>query len=648
MSTVEGIQPVPGPSGAGEEIDLVALLGTLWRGKLWIVLAGILAVSIGGFYAFRVAVPTYSATAVVSLTGQEQSIVDFESVLSSLGGDQASVNTEIEVIRSRQLIEMVVDHLDLLDDPEFNAAVRPHEPGLLDRLPFYEAAGPEPPPTPERQLDRTVDAVLDVLSISNIRQSMVFHITATSEDPRKAAALANAVAQAYIDDQVEAKLEATARATEWLGERMVELRGDFEDAQAALQDFSTNSEIVTYEGLAVLNRQINDLRDRLSGVREQLDATEGTARTRLEAQAVALRRTLDDLEERIGAQSVALAERQELESQVEQFRVLFEYFQTRLRETAVQQGIQQADARVLSRAVVPFDPVAPRKPLIVALSLILGLLAGAGGVLANELRQTGVRSGDELEKMSGLVVMGQLPRTPEIRKRDSIARYLHDNPTSRLAEAIRNLRVSILRSGFDATSRVILSTSSVPGEGKTTQSTALAQSFADTDIRVLLVECDIRRRTMSRAMGFSDEFGLLAVLSGEAELADIVQRDDNMPGVDVLVGDRGKTNPVDVFSSDAFDRFLDRVRRDYDVVVLDAPPVLAVPDARVLAPKADTVLYAVKWNDTPRTAVREGLRLLETVGVRPSGLVLTQVDLKGLARYGYGDYGRYGQGYYGD
>ena len=274
-------------------------------------------------------------------------------------------------------------------------------------------------------------------------------------------------------------------------------------------------------------------------------------------------------------------------------------------------------------------------------------MAGAGGVLLREVRNTGVRSANDLEALTGIVVMGQLPMIGTKSSREMIE-YLSQKPNSRLAESFRNLRTSVMLSNLDRPPQIIMSTSSLPNEGKTTQSLALAQNFAGMGKSILLIECDIRRRVFGSELGFRDEIGLLSVLSGEVMLADAVQRDPQLGAVDVLVGDSGTSNPVDVFSSDTFRAFLTDARTVYDIIIIDTPPVLAVPDSRVIAQHADAILYAVKWNSTPRTAVREGMRLLETVNARISGLVLTQVDLKRMQRSGYGAYGQYGKGYYSD
>jgi capsular exopolysaccharide synthesis family protein len=220
------------------------------------------------------------------------------------------------------------------------------------------------------------------------------------------------------------------------------------------------------------------------------------------------------------------------------------------------------------------------------------------------------------------------------------------NPTSLLAEAVRNLRTSVLLCDLDRPPQIIMSTSSLQGEGKTIQSLALAQSFATGGKSVLLIEGDIRRRVFSRSLGYSDTFGLLSGLSEEAQLGDVVQHNPLLGAVDILAAEASRTNPVDVFSSDRFGQFLDAARVKYDVVLIDTPPLLAVPDSRVIAQHCDAILYAVKWNATPQSTLREGLRLLETVNAKVSGLVLTQIDQRRMEGFGLGSARRYGAGYY--
>jgi capsular exopolysaccharide synthesis family protein len=244
-------------------------------------------------------------------------------------------------------------------------------------------------------------------------------------------------------------------------------------------------------------------------------------------------------------------------------------------------------------------------------------------------------------------VLGQIPTIPAKARADVFA-YLRNKPTSAAAEAIRNLRTSLLMSNVDAPPQVILSTSSLPGEGKTTQSLALAQNMAAMGQKVLLIEGDIRRRVFRDYFRIETQDGLLSVLGAGRPLTDVIWSDPTL-GFDILMGEEGTLNAADLFSSRAFGEMLTQARELYDRILIDTPPVLAVPDARVIGQLADVVLYTVRWDHTHRDSVAEGLRLFETIHVPVAGLVLAQIDPKGVKRYGHaGAYGAYDSAYYHD
>ncbi|MFU1478519.1 polysaccharide biosynthesis tyrosine autokinase [Roseovarius sp. C7] len=684
-----------------DEIDLGQLLGTLWRGKHWIAIAAAVALLIGGYYAFVKAVPIYTSSATVALESRQDQVMDIESVVSGLGGDQSSINTEVEVLRSRGLLEKVVKALDLTNDPEFNAELRPRSTfsigGLLSL--FRSDDGEE---TPERRvLDAVIDELASKVAISNIRNSYVFKITVNTENPEKSARIANTLAEMYIQDQIAVKFEKTAHATEWLSDQVSTLRIDLENAETELKSFSSSTDLISAEGLFALNRQLKDLRDRKSNLTEAIAAQkaevvsletvdglspeEKAQRTddstlsrlaedirrgvegaedafetqyaialtraqqellRLQAQFDAVDTSIVELNQRIETQSSELVRLQQLEREAQANGLIYEAFLGRLKETSVQQGIQQADSRMLSQAVVPLNPSAPRKPLILALSLILGAMVGAAAVLVREMSQNTYRVAEALERSTGYTVIGQIPTIPS-RKRANVLQYLTDKPNSAAAEAVRNLRTSLLLANIDTPPRLIMSTSSVPGEGKTTQSISLAQNLSGLGKKVLLVEGDIRRRVFSEYFDIHDKPGFLSVLSGEASLADAVTFNDQLQA-DILLGETSKVNAADLFSSDTFAQFLKVLREAYDYVIIDTPPVLAVPDARVIGQQVDAIIYTVKWDSTTHRQVNDGLKSLESVNLKVSGLVLGQIDQRGMKRYGYGDsYGAY-QSYYSD
>jgi polysaccharide biosynthesis transport protein len=689
-----------------DEIDLMALVGALWRGKWIIFLLATLAVLAGGYYAYRVAVPMYTTKATVALDSQQQNITDLTNVISGLAGDQATINTEVEVMRSRGLVEKLVVDMDLTNDPEFNTRLQPDNPYDIKRFikGLLGLQKPSVQPTARKVMDSTIDAVLGAVSVSNQRQSYVFNITATTTSPAKSARLANRLAELYILDQLDVKFEATQQATKWLTERVAELKLDLEQAVNQVKEFNAQAELVSPEGLVALQRQLKEIRDRIVDAEKSLELLQaqtatlqaaavskdakamadaaddrnlnriltmlesGTVerdtfdtafatllqraeleQTRASSQLEALVASTSKLEGQIERQSSDLVTLQQLEQEAAANQTIYEYFLNRLKETSVQQGIQKADSRILSQAVVPTSASAPRRSLILALSGMLGLFAGAGLVLGREMMQNGFRTAEELEQKTGYTVMGQIPKMP-VKKRLEALTYLIEKPTSAAAESVRNLRTSVLLSDVDNPPQVIMLTSALPGEGKTTDSLALAQNLAGLGKKVLLVEGDIRRRTFSKYFDIAEKRGILSVISGEAELKDVVFRDSNM-GFDVLIGEKSTTNAADVFSSERFHDFVKNVRQAYDYIVIDTPPVLVVPDARVIAQSVDAVLFSVKWDATPKSQVLAGLRMFEQVNRKVTGMVMAQIDPKGLKKYGYGGkyggyYGYYAKGYY--
>ncbi len=685
-----------------DEIDLLALMGTLWRGKWLILLAMIVAVFIGGYYAYRFAIPVYTTTASVALDPKKQNVTGMSSVISGLSGDQATVNTEVEVIRSRGLMEKLVKALDLTNDPEFNDRLRPQSPYAVK--PFIKRLlgmnTKKPIPTDRAILDATIDNVLKAMSVSNKRQSYVFNITATTTSPEKSAKMANTLAKLYILDQLDVKFKATQQATKWLTERVADLKQKLENAVKKVKDFNSQAELISPKGLVALQRQLKETRDRIKNASADLRqqaahlnalkaaASEGNPdkmvelagdrnlariRTMLKAgnvkratfdaafttflnraeqdfqrasfQNETLKASLARLKGRIKRQSSDLVTLQQLQREAAASQAIYAYFLKRLKETSVQQGIQKADSRVLSRAVVPIYASAPRKSLILVLSTLLGLFAGAGVVLGREMLQYGFRTAEDLELATGYTVIGQIPKMPVGKRLDTL-RYLTEKPTSAAAESVRNLRTSVLLSDVDHPPRIIMITSSTPGEGKTTASLAFSQNLAGLGKKVLLIEGDIRRRTFTQYFKLEGVKGILSVISGDVDLSEAVYRDPKL-GFDILVGEKSSTNAADVFSSDKFRAFLKAASADYDYVVIDTPPVLIVPDARVIAQSVDAVLYSVKWDATSKAQVLQGLKMFETVNRPVTGLILSLIDPKGMKRYGGAKYGSYdAKGYY--
>ncbi|WP_375257979.1 polysaccharide biosynthesis tyrosine autokinase [Citreimonas sp.] len=480
----------------------------------------------------------------------------------------------------------------------------------------------------------------------------------------------------------------------WLSERVVELEAELNERENTLNELRSQIGVTDQAALEAMNQQLQSIRDRVAQTRADLSVAQSRverlenaretgdiqtmaeaagdaalqrilgddgaaspedralfgeryaqvlqqardAADRLSRQQEALQSSFSQLEDEAEQRASRLIELQQLERDTEATRTLYETFLTRLKETSVQRGLQQADSRILSEAL-PGGYVEPRKSRIIVMAALFGVLIGSAFVLYRQFVHHGVRSTEELEEITGLGVIGQAPRFP-VKRRNQLIGYLNSSPTSAGVEAIRNIRTSIMLSNVDHPPQVIMLSSAVPGEGKTTMSVSLAHNFANLGKRVIIVECDLRRRTLLNYFDLpGNTSGMIAALDGRKSLDDVIVKGDKL-AFDVLPGDRSSVNAADILASQKFSDLIATLREHYDIVILDTPPVLIVPDARVVGQHADATVLVVKWNQTNRKMIQDALRALRSGDVRVLGTVLSQIDPRGLKRYGYA--GRYG------
>lgn len=354
------------------------------------------------------------------------------------------------------------------------------------------------------------------------------------------------------------------------------------------------------------------------------------------ARTAALEAGLGGLEDKSVALSRTAVHLNQLEREASADRQIYENFLTRVRETREQENLQSADARVLSVAIPPLQPSGPNGRKIVALALALGLAAGLGTVVLAETTTRSVRAGAELSQAFGLPVLAILPRLGRLSPR-RLLRRTSGNPSGRLARAADELATAtLLRIDADPP-RVVAVMGSVRGEEAPAAALLLAEAAGRNGARVLLVDTDLEHPRLARLLG-QGEPGFAGLLAGTCQPRDVVVADD-APGLSLLpaapTGDRMVTHG-------RLARAIGRLRPDFDLIVLDGPPVLATADAAVVGRVADAVVYAVRWRRTPRDAIRQGLERLAALGVQPAGFVLTATDQGREARHAFA---RYGTGY---
>lgn len=333
-----------------------------------------------------------------------------------------------------------------------------------------------------------------------------------------------------------------------------------------------------------------------------------------------------------------------LERDVANNRQLYEMFIQRLKETNISEGMQTAIARVVDPAVVPQLPAGPNKRLIVGLALLGALLAGLSLALLLERLDNTVKTSREVEQKLGLPTLGSVQLTRS-KRNQAMERLFLDEPQTSFAEAIRTIRSAVMLSALDSPKKIVLVTSSVPEEGKTTVAANLAMSLGQVK-KTLLVDADMRRPKIGRILGgkSTSHAGLSGLCTDEAAPRDVLQQ---IPDTNVWVLPSGKVppNPQELLASNRFEDVLAKLAAEFDIIVIDTPPVQLVSDAMVLSRLATEVIYVVKADETPYPLARQGIRKLQRVGAPLIGVVLNQLDVLKADRY-YGEYSGYGRRYY--
>lgn len=387
-----------------------------------------------------------------------------------------------------------------------------------------------------------------------------------------------------------------------------------------------------------LGREISQEISRIAeGMRNEVDVAATRERS--------LEESLAGLTKRASGDNQAFVQLRALERDATATRTLYESFLNRFRQTSEQQGLLTPDARVISEASVPTSPSEPKMNILLAGALVAALGAGLGCAVLLELLDDTMHTTAQVEETLGVANLGVVPLVDRATAgRDQPQEFLLKKPLSSYAEAFRGLRTALALSNVDRPPQVVLVTSSLPGEGKTTAAASFALSAARAGSKVVLMDCDLRRPKVIEALKLKKPAaGLVEYLAQQVELDDVLLHHE--AGLDVIPIVAGTANPTELLGSQHMQDLMAHLRRTYDLVVVDSAPVLPVSDTRQLAKLVDTTLFIVQWNKTPKAAAKNAIREFYTFGLPLGGVVLAQVDLTQQKKYGYGDGGYYYSSY---
>ncbi|HEU4661825.1 MAG TPA: polysaccharide biosynthesis tyrosine autokinase [Pseudolabrys sp.] len=376
----------------------------------------------------------------------------------------------------------------------------------------------------------------------------------------------------------------------------------------------------------------------------------------------ALRASLDRLQSTSGDLNKAQIRLRALQREADADHTLYESFLARYKQTRAEESLELPDARVVSRADVPIRPSFPKTTLFLAVAALMGL--GLGAVLAFfvDMLDGRIKTPRQAEETTDLPTLAAIPLvgTRELARRayrgrevldeynanapallpalmqPPLMRYALEEPTSLFAEAVRAVRLATQRATRDAQAKVVIVTSSIDGEGKTTLATNLALSLANIGMRTIIVDGDLRNPELTRSLCPQAKLGTAEVAAGLLNLEQVMLVDEATELAVLPSPPRHKPQIINelVFSG-AMHNLLDSLRARFDYVIVDAPPVMPLVDARALAEQADRVVFAVRWDATPREVVSQALEALAPVADRLLGTVLTRVDLRRLRFYDY-------------
>ena len=352
------------------------------------------------------------------------------------------------------------------------------------------------------------------------------------------------------------------------------------------------------------------------------------------AEVQALRASIEEAKRQYHVTGRKESELLSLQREVQTNRQLYDIFYNRMKETAETGGLQYANARVVAAAVAPLKPVKPNKSLTIVMAFVGSLLLGVLVAFLVESLDDTLKNAADVESILHLPLLGAMP---QIKTKSSepvaVGRTFLGPGEHYFKEAIRDIRTGITLSAKIKPHKMLMITSSVSGEGKSVTALNLAYAFGQID-QVLLVECDLRRPTLGAQLKISADMpGMSQLLANEATLAECIVYPES-DKIQFMTAGAVPSNPLELLASPTFTTLMMRLRHDYDLVILDCPPILPVSDATVIVTQMDAAIYVAQAGSTPLQQIKAGLEKLRQTNAAVVGVVVNGLDTRDVEYYG--------------
>jgi len=558
----------------------------------------------------------YRASARILINTEPPRVVQFQEVGGSSNWDRSFLQTEYELIASREVMARVVEELHLESFPPF--------------------AGSQ---DPARALQGTI-------LVEPVRGTRLVMISSSGTNPELITRIVNSVADNYVRVNLSRRIETTTGGAQWLSEEVDKLEEKMRQAQLKLLafreehgsvDFGEENQNSVLQRLQALNASLSKVRD------DRVDAEQKYREKHPEllellAKEKELQLALFDQEQRALEISRLSIQFNTLLRESKTLESIHAVLLTRLKELSVQQGLQNNNVSVVDYARVPSGPIGPARRRQVSSGFLLGLLLGGVLSLAREFFTQTLRTRQEFEQALEIPFLGHIPKIGSFGRsvrHGEAQRILLNQPTSPGAEALRSIRTTLEFILTADAPHALVITSTLPEEGKSFLCANLAIGLTELKRNVLIIDADLRRPTIHRSFELELEPGLSNFLQESAGEEEIIRPAPNVEGLSIVTAGLTPSHPADLLMQPKFQEFLRKCKEQFQYILIDTCPVLVAADAAVLASLADGTIYVVRANRTHSEAVGVGKQRLLDVGAKLIGGVLNGATLELERGYRY-------------
>ncbi|HHB6601575.1 TPA: polysaccharide biosynthesis tyrosine autokinase [Klebsiella pneumoniae] len=512
------------------------------------------------------------------------------------------------------------------------------------------------------RLKAITDLQDDIAVADQGKDTGMLTLSLTGDNPVLIERILNSISENYLAQNIARQAAQDAKSLEFLSKQLPEVRSDLDQAEDKLNQYRRKSDSVdlSLEAKAVLDQivnvdnQLNELTFRESEISQLYTKEHPTYKALMEK-----RKTLQDEKSKLNKRVSAMPETQQeilrLSRDVESGRAVYMQLLNRQQELNIAKSSAIGNVRIIDNAVTQPKPIKPKKILIVLIGIILGVMTSAGVVLLRVILRRGIETPEQLEEL-GINVYASIPIAETFSKSvvqkkgwskksaEEIQGFLAvDNPADLSIEAIRGLRTSLHFAMMEARNNVLMISGASPNAGKTFVSSNLAAVISQTGKKVLFIDTDMRKGYTHKLFNENNTNGLSDILSGKVEINRALKK--------VVSGDfdfisRGMAppNPAELLMHRRFGELLNWASENYDIVVLDTPPILAVTDAAIIGNYVGTTLLVARFELNTAKEIEVSVKRFEQAGVTVKGCILNGVVKKASSYYGYG-YSHYGHSY---